>query len=156
MDFKEFPRDRYGYDSILVIIDRLSKQAISIPCHKTITSKGLASLFIQWVYRFGHTPESIISDRGPQFISSFWKEFSRIIGVKIVNSTAYHKETDGQTEIMNRYIDERLRPFISYYQDNWSDLIPLMDRAQVTLPHSSIGMAPYHLLQGHAPRTSWD
>ena len=57
---------------------------------------------------------------------------------------------------MNRYIDERLRPFISYYQDNWSDLIPLMDRAQVTLPHSSIGMAPYHLLQGHAPRTSWD
>jgi hypothetical protein len=156
MDFKEFPKDKHGFDCILVIIDRLGKDSVTIPCHKTIDSRGLAQLFVQWIYRFGHTPESIVSDRGPQFISSFWQELCRIIGVKIKLSTAYHKETDGQTEIMNRYIDQRLRPFVSYYQDNWSELLPLIDRVQMTLPHSSIGMAPYQLKFGLEPRTSWD
>lgn len=155
IDFKDFPKDKAGYDQIMVIIDRLSKQAITIPCHKTIDARGMANLFIQWVYRFGHTPESIVSDRGPQFVSSFWSEFCRIIGVKVKLSTAYHKQTDGQTEIMNKYIDQRLRPFVSYYQDNWSDLLPMIDRAQMTLPHSAIGMAPYQLLFGSEPKQSW-
>ena len=156
MDFKSFPKDKHGYDSILVFIDRLGKDSVSIPCHKTTDSKGLAQLFIQWIYRFGHCPESITSDRGPQFVSAFWTEFCRIIGVKLKLSTAYHKQTDGQTEIMNRYIDQRLRPFVNHYQDNWSELIPLMDRVQMTLPHSSIGMTPYRLKFGLDPRTSWD
>lgn len=156
IDFKEFPKDRDGYDQIMVIIDRLSKQAISIPCHKSIDAKGMAQLFIQWVYRFGHTPETIISNRGPQFVSRFWSEFCRIIGVKVKLSTAYHKETDGQTEIMNKYIDQRLRPFVSFYQDNWSALLPLMDRAQTALPHTAVGMSPYQILYGSEPRQSWD
>jgi hypothetical protein len=156
MDFKEFPKDKNGYDNILVFMDRLSKASVSIPCHKTTNAAGMAQLFTQWIYRFGHTPESIVSDRGPQFISTFWKEFCRIIGVKIKLSTAYHKQTDGQTEIMNKYIDQRLRPFVNHYQDNWSELIPLMDRAQMTLPHATIGMAPYRLKFGLDPRNSWD
>jgi predicted aspartyl protease/transposase InsO family protein len=156
MDFKSFPPDKHGYDSILVFIDRLSKTSVSIPCHKDIDAKGLARLFIEWIYRFGHCPESITSDRGPQFISAFWHEFCRIIGVKLQLSTAYHKQTDGQTEIMNRYIDQRLRPFVNHYQNNWSELIPIMDHVQATVPHSSIGMAPYRLKFGHDPRTSWN
>jgi transposase InsO family protein len=156
MDFKEFPKDKHGFDTILVFIDRLGKDAVTIPCHKNIDARGVATLFLQWIYRFGHTPESIVSDRGPQFVSSFWNEFCRIIGVKIKLSTAYHKQTDGQTEIMNKYIDQRLRPFVNYYQDNWSELLPMIDRAQMTLPHSSIGMAPYRLKFGLDPRTSWD
>lgn len=156
IDFKEFPKDTSGYDQVMVIIDRLSKQAISIPCHKTIDARGMARLFVDWVYRFGHTPETIVSDRGPQFVSTFWSEFCRILGVQVKLSTAYHKETDGQTEIMNKYIDQRLRPFVNYYQDNWSSLLPLMDRAQATLPHSAIGMSPYELLYGSEPRQSWD
>jgi hypothetical protein len=156
MDFKEFPEDKHGYNMILVFIDRLGKDSVSIPCHKTIDARSMAQLYIQWVYRFGHTPETIISDRGPQFVSSFWNEFCRIIGVKIKLSTAYHKETDGQTEVMNRYIDQRLRPFVTYFQDNWSELIPIMDRVQMTLPHSTIGMAPYQLKYGVEPRNSWD
>ena len=156
MDFKEFPEDKHGYNMILVFIDRLGKDSVSIPCHKTIDARGMAQLYIQWVYRFGHSPETIISDRGPQFVSSFWNEFCRIIGVKVKLSTAYHKETDGQTEVMNRYIDQRLRPFVTYYQDNWSELIPIMDRVQMTLPHSTIGMAPYRLKYGVEPRNSWD
>ena len=156
MDFKSFPVDKHGFDSILVFIDKLGKDSVSILCHKTTNASGLARLFIQWIYRFGHCPESIVSDRGPQFVSSFWTEFCRIIGVKLKLSTAYHKQTDGQTEIMNRYIDQRLRPFVNHYQDNWSELIPLMDRVQMTLPHSSIGMTPYRLKFGLDPKTSWD
>ena len=156
IDFKEFPKDKHRYDCLFVIIDRLGKDSLSIPCYKTIDARGIAKLFVQWVYCFGHTPETIISDKGPQFISLFWNEFCRIIGAKVKLSTAYHKETDGQTEIMNRYIDQRLRPFVNFYQDNWSEFIPLIDRAQMVLPYSSIGMAPYHLKFGIEPCISWD
>ena len=95
MDFKEFPKDKHGFDAILVIIDRLGKDSITIPCYKTINACSLATLFINWVYRFGHTLETIISDRGPQFILSFWQAFCQIISVKNKLSTAYYKETDG-------------------------------------------------------------
>jgi hypothetical protein len=156
MDFKEFPKDKHGYNAILVIIDRLGKDSMTVPCHKTIDARGLATLFIKWIYQFSHTLETIISDRGPQFVSSFWNEFCQIIGVKLKLSTAYHKEIDSQTEIMNRYIDQRLRPFVFYYQDNWSELLPMIDRVQMTLPHSSIGMALYQLKFGLEPKTSWD
>jgi hypothetical protein len=97
-----------------------------------------------------------VSDRGPQFVSRFWAEFCRILGIKLRLSTAFHPQTDGQTEIMNQYLDQRLRPFVNYYQDNWSELLPMMDYAQLTLPHSSIGMSPYELINGRLPRTSFD
>ena len=97
-----------------------------------------------------------MSDRGPQFISDFWDEFCRILGIKLKLSTAFHPQTDGQTEIMNQYLDQRLRPFVNYYQDNWSELLPIMDYAQLTLPHDSIGMSPFELLYGYSPRTSFD
>ncbi|KAL2064508.1 hypothetical protein VTL71DRAFT_3645 [Oculimacula yallundae] len=88
MDYKDFPMDRHGFDRILVFIDRLGKDSVTIPCHQDIDARQTAN------------------------------EFCRIIGVKIKLLTAYHKQTDGQTEIMNRYIDQRLRPFVNYYQDN--------------------------------------
>jgi hypothetical protein len=156
MDFKSFPKDAHGYDMVFVVIDRLSKQAISIPCFKTVTAKEMARLYVHYIYRIRGAPESIVSDRGPQFISDFWKEFCRILGIKIKLSTAFHPQTDGQTEIMNQYLDQRLRPFINYYQDNWSELLPIMDYAQLTLPHDSIGMSPFELLNGYQARTSFD
>jgi transposase InsO family protein len=157
VDFKSQPKDKYGFDNICVIVDRLSKQSISIPCYKTVTAEQLAQLFIQYVYRYYGPPDSIVSDRGPQFVSTFWNAFCTILGTKLKLSTANHPQTDGQTEIMNQYLDQRLRPFVNYYQDNWSELLPLMDYAQLTLPHSSLGtMSPYELLNGYPPRTSFD
>ena len=85
------------------------------------TAKDTAVLYVNNIYRWRGVPDSIVSDRGPQFISDFWNEFCRILGVKLKLSTAFHPQTDGQTEIMNQYLDQRLRPFVSYYQDNWSD-----------------------------------
>jgi RNase H-like domain found in reverse transcriptase/Reverse transcriptase (RNA-dependent DNA polymerase)/Integrase zinc binding domain/Integrase core domain/Retroviral aspartyl protease len=156
MDFKSAPKDKQGYDNILVVICRLTKKPVSIPCLKTATAKDIAQLYITNIYRHHGVPDSIVSDRGPQFISDFWKAFTSILGIQLKLSTAFHPETDGQTEIMNQYMDQRLRPFVSYYQDNWSELLPIMDYAQLTLPHDSIGMSPFELLYGYKARTSFD
>lgn len=157
MDFTELPLDEAGYDAALVVMDRLTKKSVSVPCHKTITAKGLAELFlIHWTRHFG-MPDSIVSDRGPQFISTFWKEYCRILGTKVKLTTAYNPNVDGQTEVMNQYVKQRLRPFCTYYQDNWSSLLPVMDIAQLTLPHESLGnVTPFQLLNGYEPRTSFD
>jgi transposase InsO family protein len=156
MDFKSFPKDKHGNDMIYVVIDRLSKRSYSIPCQKTITAKGMARLFIHHVWRTHGPPDTIVSDRGPQFISAFWAEFCRILGIKLKLSTAFHPQTDGQTEIMNQYIDQRLRPFVNHFQDNWSELLPMIDYAQATLPHESTGLAPFQIEFGYEPRTSFD
>ena len=157
MDFTELPLDEDGHDFALVVMDRLSKKPLSVPCHKTITAKGLAALFlVHWVRHFG-MPDSIVSDRGAQFVSVFWQELCRILGTKVKLTTAYNPNVDGQTEVMNQYIKQRLRPFCSYYQDNWGRLLPLMDIAQLTLPHESLGnVSPFQVLNGYEARTSWD
>jgi hypothetical protein len=156
MDFKSFPIDKKGYDAAYVVIDRLSKRAYSLPCYKTTTAKDMAYLFIANVYRTHGPPDTIVSDRGPQFISGIWTEFCRILGIRLKLSTAFHPQTDGQTEIMNQYLDQRLRPFINYHQDDWSDLLPMMDYAQATLPHDSTGVSPFFIEFGYEPRTSFD
>jgi hypothetical protein len=118
MDFKSFPPDKDSYNIIFVVVNRLSKRSYSIPCYKTTTAKDMAWLFIMYIWRTHGPPDTIVSDRGPQFISVFWHEFCRILGIKLKLSTADHPQTDGQTEIVNQYIDQRLRPFVNYYQDN--------------------------------------
>lgn len=89
-------------------------------------------------------------------MSTFWKEYCRILGTKVKLTTAYNPNVDGQTEIMNQYVKQRLRPFCTYYQDNWSQMLPIMDLAQLTLPHESLGITPFQLLNGFEPRSSWD
>jgi hypothetical protein len=156
MDFRSFPKDQRGYDAAFVVVDRLSKHPISIPCFKTTNAKDMAELFITHVYRHHGVPDSIVSDRGPQFISDFWNEFCHILGVKLKLSTAYHAQTDGQTEIVNQHIAMRLRPFVNHFQDNWSSLLPILDHAAAILPHESTGVSPFLVSCGYEPRTSFD
>lgn len=156
MDFRSFPTDKKGYDAALVIVDRFSKRPISIPCRKTATSEDVARMFIEHVYRHRGPPTTVVSDRGPQFISAFWDELCRILGVRLKLSTAYHAQTDGQTEIVNQHIVNRLRPFVSRYQDNWADLLPLIDFAAAALPSESTGASPFLIDCGYEPRTSFD
>lgn len=156
MDFKSFPVDKHGYDTAYVVIDRLSKQSTSIPYYKTTTTKDIVQLYVSYIYRYRGAPQTIISDRGPQFISDFWNEFCRILGIKLKLSTAFHPQTDGQTEVINQYLDQRLRPFVNHYQDNWSELLPIIDYTQLTIPHESIGISPFELLNAYPPRTSFN
>ena len=81
MDFQTFPKDRKGYDAAFVVVDQLSKRPVSMPCHKMTSAAEMAQLFVENVYHHRGPPETIVSDRGPQFISKFWNEFCKILGI---------------------------------------------------------------------------
>ena len=115
MDYKSQPRDKHGFDNIFMVVDCLSKQSICTPCHKTVTAEDMAKMYLQHIYWYYGAPESIVSDRGSQSISYFWKEFCCILSIKLKLFTAFHLQTDGQTEIMNQYLNQRLQPFVNYY-----------------------------------------
>ena len=106
---------------VAIFVDRLSKRTITIPVRDTVIAWELVPLFITHMLWHVGIPDSIVSDRGPQFISNFWDEFCRRIETKLKLSTANHPQTDGQTEIVNQYFDQRLRPYINHYQDDWDD-----------------------------------
>ena len=95
MDFKSMPKEKHGYDKVFVVIDRLSKQAVLTPCYKTTTAEDMARIFIDRIYRYYGPPQTIVSDRGPQFVSRFWTAFCRILGIQLKLSTAFYPQTDG-------------------------------------------------------------
>jgi hypothetical protein len=90
MDYKSFPADKHGYNMLFVVINRLSKQSYLIPCHKTINTRGMAELFLKYIWCREGYPYSIVSDCGPQFVSFFWAEVCCILGIKIKLSIAFH------------------------------------------------------------------
>ena len=101
MDFHKLPKDRDGYDTVLILDDCFGKRPISIHCSKTINAKKAAWLYIEYIYRIYGPLQTIVSDCRPQFISAFWDKFTSILGIKLKLSTAYHLQTDRQTEIVN-------------------------------------------------------
>jgi transposase InsO family protein len=127
VDFKKCPESRTNYNIVAIFVDRLSKRPITIPVQDTITAKELAPLFLEHVVRHIGLPDTIVSDRGPQFVLDFWNEFCTRLQIKLKLSTANHPQTDGQTEIINQYFDQRLRPYISYYQDDWDKWVAIFD-----------------------------
>ncbi|KAJ1043924.1 hypothetical protein NDA10_006755 [Ustilago hordei] len=112
--------DSKTYDSILVIVDRLTKFAILAPTHKTVTAKQTAVLLYGHMVRLFGYPDHMVSDRGRQFISGAWKAFAEQMGVKHSLSTAYHPQTDGQTERVNQVIEQYLRMYCNYEQNDWA------------------------------------
>jgi hypothetical protein len=156
VDFKEMPPDKSGMNMVCVFVDRLGKRPISIPCNKQIDARALAELYLAHVHKYYGPATTVVSDRGPQFISAFWEEFSRLLGTKLKLSTAYHPQTDGQTENANQWIDQRLRPFVNAFQDDWSSLIHAVDYAAAALPHDSTGLSSFQVELGYQPRSDID
>src|SRR3954453_10046597 len=99
----------HSRDSILLVVDRFSKMALFIPTDKKLTAKTLADLYLTHVFSKWGKPKSIVSDRGSEFTSKFWKEFTTLLDVKSRFSTAYHPQTDGQTERVNQELERYLR-----------------------------------------------
>lgn len=155
MDFRSFPKSRNGYDAALVVVDRLGKRGFAIPCHKTTTAKDMAHLFLTHVYPWVGLPDSIVSDRGGQFISDFWDELCRILRIRVKLSSGQHPQTNGQTEVMNQWIAQRLRPYVDHYQDDWDEYLPMVNFASAALP-SSTGVSPFLVERGYEPRVSFN
>lgn len=151
MDFIEQLPTSNNYTAILVVVDRLTKLAIFIPTTNEVTAEGLASLYLHHVWRHHGLPESIISDRGSEFNSRFWKSLTRLLDINQIFSTAYHPQTDGQTERVNQTLEQYLRSYTNYQQSNWSDLLPLAEFAYNNSVHSSTGITPFFANKGYHP-----
>ncbi|TPX31214.1 hypothetical protein SeLEV6574_g08557 [Synchytrium endobioticum] len=148
MDFiVKLPRSG-SFDSILVVVDRRSKSVVFIPTTESITADETAKLVFKYVICKHGVPASILSDRGPQFRSRFWKALFNMLGTGVALSSAYHPETDGQSERVNQELEAYLRCFTSYNQDDWAELLPQAEFAHNNSYHSSIGMSPFFATTG--------
>jgi len=116
MDFiTGLPKSSRGNDSIWVVIDRLTKVAHFIPVKTTYQGPKLAELYISRIVALHGTPKSIVSDRGSQFTSRFWQKVHEGLGTRLNFSTAYHPQTDGQTERVNQILEDMLRACVLEY-----------------------------------------
>jgi hypothetical protein len=144
--------DSHGFDAIWVAVDRLSKRIHVAPTTGEVDSIGVARLFRDHVWRNHGLPEQIISDRGTQFISKFTRELNRLLGIKTSPSTAYHPETDGQTERVNMELEQYLRVFTNHRQDDWAEWLPLAEFTYNNRIHSSTRRTPFEVDSGQHPR----
>jgi hypothetical protein len=141
-----------GHDAILVVVCRLTKQAIFIPVRTDDTAPQLADHFVRHVFSKHGLPADIVSDRGSLFVSKFWASLCKALEIQSNLSTAYHPQTDGQTERTIQTLEQYLRTFINYQQDDWYDQLPLAEFVYNNAPHSATGVSPFFANKGFHPR----
>ncbi|KAK6229056.1 hypothetical protein SCA6_018007 [Theobroma cacao] len=147
-----------GKDAIWVIVDRLTKSAHFLAVHSTYSIEKLAQLYIDEIVRLHGVPVSIVSYRDPRFTSRFWPKFQEALETKLKFSTAFHPQTDGQSERTIQTMEDTLRACVVDFLGSWDRHLPLVEFAYNNSFQSSIGMAPYEALYGRKCRTPlcWD
>jgi transposase InsO family protein len=149
MDFiVGLPRTQAGYDSIWVIVDRFTKAAHIIPIKTTYSSAKLAELYMSRIMCLHGVPKKIVSDRGSQFTSKFWEKLHEFIDTKLKFSSAYHLQTDGQTERTNQILEDMLRACELKYGKSWDKSLPYVEFSYNNSYEASIEMAPFEALYG--------
>jgi hypothetical protein len=118
------PNTQRGVDSIFVIVDRFSKMAHFIPCQKTIDVTHIANLFFKEIVRLHGLPKNIVSDRNTKFIGHLWRMLWKKLGTKLMFSSAYHPQMDGQTEVVNRSLGDLLRSLVAEHHSSWDNILP--------------------------------
>jgi hypothetical protein len=151
MDFIELLPPSLGFTAILVVVDRLSKQAIFIPTHDTITSMQLAQLFVLHVFSKHGVPSHVTSDRGMEFVSHFFRSLRKALDMKLHFTSGYHPEGDGQTERTNQTLEQYLRVYCNYQQDNWSELLALAEFAYNNALSATTGISLFFANKGYHP-----
>jgi len=148
MDFEVGLPECEGFDAVWVVVDRLSKMRHFITCHTTIDAVQLAKLFLREVVCLHGLPRTIVSDRGPQFASTFWGQICSQLGVDRRMSTAFHSQMDGQTERLNAGMEEHLRIFVNHQQDDWVQWLPLAEFTTNNGISEANKCTPFFAIQG--------
>jgi len=151
MDFIEKLPSSFRFDTILVIVNWLTKQVIFIPAHNTIMSADLAHLFILHVFSKHSIPSHVTSDRGSEFVSNFFRSLGTALDMWLYFTSGYYPEDDGQTECMNQTLKQYLHVYCNYQQDNWSELLPLVEFAYNNALSTTTGVSPFFANKGYHP-----
>ena len=152
----ELPKTSNGFDALLVVVDRLTKFCILIPTTITATARDIAFAFLNNVVcRFG-LPKSIVSDRDTKFTSTFWMELMSFLDTELLLSSAYHPETDGQTERMNQTLQVMIRHYITPDLLTWDLYLERLEMAYNTSKHASAKYSPFYLNHGREARSTLD
>ena len=154
MDFIEQLPQSPGFTVILVIVDWLSKQAILIPTHDTITSPELTKLFLLHVFSKHGVLAHVTADRGTEFVSHFFWSLGKALNMHLHFTSRYHPEGDGQTECSNQTLEQYLRIYSNYQKDNWAELLPLVEFAYTNAPNATTGVLPFFANKGYHPNIS--
>jgi hypothetical protein len=154
MDFVvQLPKTKRGFDAIVVFVEKLTKRAYFCPTTTDATAPDVANIFFNNIFKNHGLPKVIVSDRDPKFTSKFWKSLFGKLGTKLAMSTSFHPQTDGQTERMNRTLEEMLRAFVNYKQNNWDELLPALEFAYNNSKNASTNYTPFVLDTGQNPHT---
>ena len=142
-----------GNDTILTITDQgCTKAVILVPCHEDMGAEAIAELFKERVFPYTGIPMRLISDCDTRFTSSWFKELCRVLGVTQNLSTAYHPQTDGQSERTNQTMEGLLRIFCNHQANDWAEWLPVVQYIINSRPSSTTKKVPYELWMGHIPR----
>ncbi|KAL0539895.1 hypothetical protein IC582_024116 [Cucumis melo] len=154
MDFiTGLPRTLRGFTVIWVVVDRLTKSAHFVPGKSTYTASKWAQLYMSEIVRLHGVPVSIVSDRDARFTSKFWKGLQTAMGTRLDFSTAFHPQTDGQTERLNQVLEDMLRACALEFPGSWDSHLHLMEFAYNNSYQATIGMAPFEALYGRCCRS---
>jgi len=145
-----------GHDSILVVCDRFSKMSHFVATTEKTMAEGLARLFRDNVWKLHGLPESVISDRGPQFAAGMTKELNKMLGIEMKLSTTYHPETDGQMERTNQELEQYLRMYINHRQNNWAEWLATAEFTFNNKVHTATRSSPFQVNYGREPRMGFD
>jgi hypothetical protein len=141
-----------GCDQLWVIVDRFTKMAHFLPLPKEgKTAKDLAIIFAREIWRHHGLPADIVSNRDSRFTSKSWKEFLSLLGIRPRMSTAFHPQTDGQTERLNQTIEAYLRSYVNHEQDDWVSLLPMAEFAYNNSVTAGTGLSPFYANYGFNP-----
>jgi transposase InsO family protein len=148
--------ESHGYNAIMNVVDSVTKRAHFIPMHTTIMAEGAARLYLRDVWKHHGTPRVFLSDRGSQFVARFTHKLYKLLGIKLAMSTAYHPQTNGQTERVNQELEGYLRIFTSQQQDDWDELLLLGEFSHNNHVHSSTQQTPFMVDTGRHPHMGFE
>ena len=151
MDFIEALPRSDGFDTTSVIVDRLSKYSHFVPLQHPFNAKGLARLFVKEIIRLHGIPKSIISDRGKNFMGTFWQEIHKLQGTKLNFTSAYHPKFDGQSKVVNKRLGNYLMCFSSTKPASWHSWLPWAEFCYNTSYHVSTCTTPFQIVYGREP-----